>query len=453
MRRQASIIKSHLDFAIMLIDFMLVILSSFIGYWLRFGSAQRFETHLWEILSASLLLVVIFRANKLYTNFRGRSLGTILTSLFKNWVLWILIISVFAIFTKTGANISRIWLIYFLVFSLGLISIERYIIIKVLEWMRAKGLNQKSILFIGSKVEFNNIKENLDKANWSGFRAKSHLENSDKLLTKTNDFLNFIKKEKVGEIWIGLSLKSNKDIAQTLNILKLSSVQVRVIPMLYDLNLLNHSVTELANMAMINIRTSPLFGFNKIIKYTEDKFLSAIILTLVSPLMLVIAGIIKVTSKGPVFYKQERLSWDGKPFAMLKFRSMPVNAEDKSGAVWAKSGEKRATKFGSFLRKTSLDELPQFINVIKGDMSIVGPRPERPVFVEKFKDEIPNYMQKHLVKAGITGWAQINGWRGNTDLKTRIEYDLFYIDNWSIGFDLKIIFLTIFKGFISKNAY
>ena len=138
---------------------------------------------------------------------------------------------------------------------------------------------------------------------------------------------------------------------------------------------------------------------------------------------------------------------------MYKFRSMPVDAEAKTGAVWAKEGENRATPFGSFLRKTSLDELPQFFNVLFGDMSIVGPRPERPVFVEKFKHEIPGYMQKHLVKAGITGWAQINGWRGDTDLAKRIEYDLFYIENWSIGFDLKIIFLTIFRGFINKNAY
>jgi Undecaprenyl-phosphate glucose phosphotransferase len=453
MKNKTSIIKSHLDYALMGLDFILVILSSLIGYWLRFGSDIRFEAHLWEVLAAGFILVIIFRKNKLYTNIRGRSFGVILTKLFKYWILWVLIICLFAVLTKTGAHISRIWLTYFTIGTLILTSIERFIIYKSLAWMRANGLNQKNVLFIGSKMEFNNIKDNLDKANWSGFNAKSFLETSDKLLNKPNALLKHIQKEGAKEIWIGLSLKSNKNISETLNILKPSCIQIRIIPMLYDLNLLNHSVTEIADMAMINIRTSPLFGFNKIIKYTEDKIISAIILILISPIMLIIAGIIKLTSKGPVFYKQERLSWDGQAFNMLKFRSMPQDTEDKSGAVWAKSGERRATRFGSFLRKTSLDELPQFINVIKGDMSIVGPRPERPVFVEKFKDEIPNYMQKHLVKAGITGWAQINGWRGDTDLKTRIEYDLFYIDNWSVGFDLKIIFLTIFKGFISKNAY
>ncbi|HFC54265.1 MAG TPA: undecaprenyl-phosphate glucose phosphotransferase, partial [Gammaproteobacteria bacterium] len=147
------------------------------------------------------------------------------------------------------------------------------------------------------------------------------------------------------------------------------------------------------------------------------------------------------------------VSWNGTPFQMLKFRSMPVEVEKETGAVWARAGENRATRFGAMLRRTSLDELPQFINVLKGEMSVVGPRPERPVFVEKFKDEIPLYMQKHLVKAGITGWAQVNGWRGDTDLKKRIEYDLYYIENWSLWFDLKIIILTLARGFMHENAY
>lgn len=194
-------------------------------------------------------------------------------------------------------------------------------------------------------------------------------------------------------------------------------------------------------------------GFNRYIKAIEDRVLSCLILILISPILFLLTIGVKLSSPGPIFYRQKRLSWNGQEFEMLKFRSMPVDAESHTGAVWAKKEDNRATKFGSFLRKTSLDELPQFINVLKGDMSIVGPRPERPEFVEKFKHDIPNYMQKHLVKAGITGWAQIHGWRGNTDLKKRIECDLYYIENWSLWLDLKIIFTTIFKGFIGKNAY
>ena len=194
-------------------------------------------------------------------------------------------------------------------------------------------------------------------------------------------------------------------------------------------------------------------GANRYIKALEDKLLAALILIIISPLLIILALGVKLSSKGPIFYRQERVTWYGKNFHMYKFRSMPVAAENDTGAVWAKAGENRATPFGAFLRKTSLDELPQFWNVLKGDMSIVGPRPERPVFVDKFKDEIPGYMQKHKVKAGITGWAQVNGWRGDTDLNKRIEHDLHYIENWSLWMDIKIIFLTIFKGFIHKNAY
>jgi putative colanic acid biosynthesis UDP-glucose lipid carrier transferase len=196
-----------------------------------------------------------------------------------------------------------------------------------------------------------------------------------------------------------------------------------------------------------------MVGLNRLIKAFEDRLLASVILLLLSPLFLLIAMAIKVTSKGPVFYTQKRVSWNGKEFNMLKFRSMPQNAETETGPVWATAGEQRATKIGAFLRKTSLDELPQFMNVLCGDMSIVGPRPERKFFVEQFKEQIPGYMQKHLVKAGITGWAQVNGWRGNTSLEKRIQYDLYYIENWSLALDIKIIFLTFFRGFVNKNAY
>jgi len=163
--------------------------------------------------------------------------------------------------------------------------------------------------------------------------------------------------------------------------------------------------------------------------------------------------LIKLLSPGPIFYKQERIGWNNEVFNIIKFRTLPIDAEHQSGPVWAQKGEQRATPIGNILRKSSLDELPQFFNVIKGNMSIVGPRPERPHFVEQFKDEIPGYMKKHMVKAGITGWAQVNGWRGNTDLHKRIEYDLYYIENWSLWLDIKIIVLTVFSGFMHKNAY
>ena len=188
------------------------------------------------------------------------------------------------------------------------------------------------------------------------------------------------------------------------------------------------------------------------IKRAEDIVVATIILILISPIMLIVAIGVKVTSPGPIFYRQTRVTLHNKNFKMLKFRSMPTNAE-QNGVQWGDSKSKTNTKFGQFIRATSLDELPQFLNVLKSDMSIVGPRPERDIFIDKFAQDIPNYMDKHEVKAGITGWAQINGWRGDTSLEKRIEFDLDYIKNWNLWLDIKIIFLTIFKGFINKNAY
>jgi len=196
-----------------------------------------------------------------------------------------------------------------------------------------------------------------------------------------------------------------------------------------------------------------MVGWNRILKRFFDLLLSCLGLILLSPLLLLIALAIKVTSPGPVFYRQVRMGLDGRVFEMLKFRSMVVGAEKETGPVWAQKEDPRRTQLGRFLRKISLDELPQLINVFKGEMSLVGPRPERPELIKSFKDKIPNYMLRHKMKAGMTGWAQIHGWRGNTSLEKRIEFDLFYIENWSLLMDLKILIKTFWKGILSKEAY
>jgi len=192
-------------------------------------------------------------------------------------------------------------------------------------------------------------------------------------------------------------------------------------------------------------------GINHWVKEAEDKFIAFSLLLLISPIIFFVAMGVKLSSPGPIFYRQERVGWNGRRFMMLKFRSMPVETENAS-VTWGNASAKNPTPFGAFLRRYSLDELPQFLNVLKGDMSIVGPRPERPMFVDEFKKTIPGYMKKHVVKAGITGWAQINGLRGDTDLNQRIEHDLYYIENWSLWLDLKIILLTPFRGMLNGNA-
>jgi Undecaprenyl-phosphate glucose phosphotransferase len=231
-------------------------------------------------------------------------------------------------------------------------------------------------------------------------------------------------------------------------------VTVSLIPDILSIPNLRSGVSYFFGYPVIHITDSPLNDtWNRIAKRSFDIIFSSFVLLFLSPAFLLIAILIKGTSSGPVFYCQERMGLDGNLFQMLKFRSMTENAEAKTGAVWAIPNDTRTTKIGAFLRKTSIDELPQFWNVLKGDMSVVGPRPERPVFIEKFKKEIPKYMLRHKMKAGITGWAQINGWRGNTSLIKRIEHDLYYIENWSLILDIKIVLLTILKGFVNKNAY
>jgi exopolysaccharide biosynthesis polyprenyl glycosylphosphotransferase len=216
---------------------------------------------------------------------------------------------------------------------------------------------------------------------------------------------------------------------------------------------IGYTIESFHGLPLINVNGSKLTTVETIIKRLTDITGSTLALILFSPVMAVIALLIKISSPGPVFYGQERVTLNGKIFTMWKFRSMKVNAEKETGAVWTKKNDDRTTKIGAFIRKTSLDELPQFWNILKGEMSLIGPRPERPVFVEQFKKEIPSYMLRHKMKSGLTGWAQVNGWRGDTSLERRIEFDLYYIQNWSIFLDIKILFLTLINGFVNTNAY
>jgi len=228
---------------------------------------------------------------------------------------------------------------------------------------------------------------------------------------------------------------------------------IRILPDIKRFSRMSPGIELIDNAPVISIHESPLSGFNCILKRGLDILGASVALMLLSPVMLVIALLVPFSSRGPVLYRQERMGLDGVRFDCLKFRSMPVDAEHHTGAVWAQPGDQRATRLGSFLRRTSLDELPQFFNVLRGDMSLVGPRPERPVFVDKFRKEVPGYMLRHKVKTGITGWAQVNGWRGSTSIEKRIECDLFYIQNWSLWLDIKILFLTLDEVIRGRNAY
>jgi len=252
-------------------------------------------------------------------------------------------------------------------------------------------------------------------------------------------------------VFVALPLEGHQHMARVLDVLVGRMLDIKIVPDVYEYIALRGELDAIDDIPLVGLQTSPLAGWNRVIKRGFDLMVASVATMVFFPLGMLIAIAIKVTSPGRVLYMQERMGLDGRPFKMYKFRSMGPDAEKDSGPVWASEGDARRTAVGRFLRRLNLDELPQLINVIKGEMSLVGPRPERPVFVNKFKKEFPEYMLRHRIKAGMTGWAQVNGLRGNSSLERRIEYDLWYIKNWSVWFDLKIILMTLWRGF--TNAY
>ena len=261
-----------------------------------------------------------------------------------------------------------------------------------------------------------------------------------------------IKRESIDHVYVALPLEEHVKMLGIVEATNREGVDIHVVPDLLQFIALRARLETLDGVPIISLNDVPLRGFNSVLKRGIDLMLSGTALVAFSVPFAVLSALIKYTSNGPVFYRQERMGLDGKAFDVYKFRSMYMGAEDETGPIWARDDDPRCTPVGRWMRRLDLDELPQLWNVLRGDMSIVGPRPERPYFVEQFKHRIPQYMLRHKVKAGITGWAQVNGWRGNTSLEKRIEYDLYYIENWSVGLDIKIMWLTLLRG-IQKHAY
>jgi putative colanic acid biosysnthesis UDP-glucose lipid carrier transferase len=381
-----------------------------------------------------------------YRSWRGAQMPTMLAKVAGRWLVVVGLLLLWLFAFKASQDFSRVWFGTWMVLAMLLLWLERLLVYLVLRVLRRRGFNLRHVALVGSGPAAEKLQSQLAHAGWSGYKITLSIEqvNSASLAT--------LESASVDEVWLALPLGDEALIRDALHALRHSTASIRFAPDMFTLRLINHGVSDVLGVPMFDLSTSPMTGMNQLVKWLEDKVLSSLILLLISPLMILLALGVKLTSRGPVFYRQERVGLNNKPFHMLKFRSMPIDTE-KSGVQWGGSAAKATTRFGQFIRKTSLDELPQFLNVLQGDMSIVGPRPERPMFVEQFKEEIPDYMKKHMVKAGITGWAQVHGWRGDTDLKTRIEYDLYYIENWSLWLDLKIVVMTVFKGFVNKNAY
>jgi Undecaprenyl-phosphate glucose phosphotransferase len=329
-----------------------------------------------------------------------------------------------------------------------------------IRWLRTRGFNQSLAILVGTGRVARKTGRAFRRASWMGIKVLGHVEDQPTrwtedlhILGTTAELPRLIEKYQIEHVFICLPLSRYHEARKVFDVLSQTVVEVRLVADVPELAGLSLTTSNLDGLPVVGLRESPHFGLNIVIKRVMDITLSLTGLLVLAPLLLAIALLVKLTSRGSVFYRQERWGLNGKSFQMLKFRSMRVDAEQKTGAVWASKDDPRRTRLGTILRKTSLDELPQLINVLMGDMSLVGPRPERPEFISQFRKTIPNYMVRHCVKSGITGWAQVNGWRGNTSLRKRVQYDLYYITHWTPWLDLRILVLTVFKGVLHRNAY
>lgn len=360
-------------------------------------------------------------------------------------------------------DFSRLVLEIFYVINIVLETVVRNLIRHFLRSMRKKGYNLKHILLVGySKSAEEYVDRILANPQW-GYKLRGilddHIEAGTeyrgiKVLGQIANLMVILPQNHLDEIAITLGLSEYDRLEEIVNLCEKSGVHTKFIPDYNHIIPTKPYIEDILGLPVINIRHVPLTNtLYAAIKRMVDVVGAFAAIILFSPVMLFSAVMIKLTSPGPLIFKQERVGLHNHTFMMYKFRSMDVQAPEKEKTKWTVKDDPRVTNFGKFMRKTSIDELPQLFNVLKGEMSLVGPRPERPFFVEKFKEEIPRYMIKHQVRPGLTGWAQVNGYRGNTSIKKRIEHDLYYIENWTLGFDIKILFLTVFKGFINKNAY
>lgn len=360
-------------------------------------------------------------------------------------------------------DVSRSFLVIYFIFSVILLSIYRLLLKQILRSLRAKGYNKQFILILGAGTIGKKYYANLLNHPEYGLEVIGFLDDFQKkpvqieahsqyVLGEIKDLETILANNTVDEVVIALPIDAHKKYKTIIAACEKAGVRTTIIPDFYDVLPAAPNFELFGDLPIINVRDIPLNEIrNRICKRMFDILVSLIAIIITLPVMVAIILVIKLTSPGPVIFKQERVGLNRRTFYMYKFRSMKHIAENQSNTVWTVENDPRRTKFGTFIRKTSLDELPQFFNVLKGDMSVVGPRPERPFFVEKFKEDVPQYMIKHHVRPGITGWAQVCGYRGDTSIPNRITHDIFYIENWTILFDLKILILTLVKA--NKNAY
>lgn len=467
--------QQHFNRLHVVFDAIVVVLSYSFAWWLKFASGivdreigvLSFEFYMKALILIVPLYLFLYYAFNLYTPKRVQGRRLELSNIIMANTVGILI--VFAGFflvlsySEDAKNFSRSMFVYFYVINIVFEEIERLFIRAFLRSIRRRGYNQKHILLVGySKAAEQYIDRIKQNPQW-GYDVQGILDDNIargtiykgvKVIGSIGNLEYILPQNKLDEIAITLGLEEYYKLSKIVAECEKSGVHTKFIPDYGNIIPTRPYTEDLLGLPVINIRYVPLSNtFNALIKRLTDMIGAVVCIIVFSPLMLASAILVKTTSQGPLIFKQERVGLHNKPFKMYKFRTMYVQTEEEEKKGWTQKNDPRVTRVGAILRKTSLDEFPQLFNVLKGDMSLVGPRPERPQYVEKFREEIPRYMIKHQVRPGMTGWAQVNGYRGDTSIQKRIECDLYYIENWTLGLDFKILFLTVFKGFINKNAY
>ncbi|MEK8131071.1 undecaprenyl-phosphate glucose phosphotransferase [Paenibacillus filicis] len=459
-----SQIYAATDFACIQLVFLFSWWLKFRSGWIDFEPSLPVENYaLWSVIYA-LIVIGIGYLSSFYTPKRKKRFSYELFTIIQIYTISLFVLlSLLFIFKEL--NLSRSYLLMFLVNSILLVSFYRYILKFSLKRLRRKGFNKQFILILGAGTLGRNFYHNLMQHPELGYEVVGFLddyhenhepgfESYSSIIGRVDELESVLNSELVDEVIIALPLTAHSKYGRIINTCEKAGVKTLIIPDYFDFLPSKPYFDNFAGMPLINVRDIPLDEMrNRFFKRLFDIAFSLTAILITSPLLILIAIGIKLTSPGPVIFKQERVGLNRRHFMMYKFRSMKVQSDNSSDTKWTTENDPRKTKLGTFLRKTSLDELPQFFNVLFGHMSVVGPRPERPFFVDQFKEEIPKYMVKHHIRPGITGWAQSNGLRGDTSIEDRIQYDIFYIENWTFLFDIRIIWKTIINGFINKNAY
>jgi len=448
------------------LDFLMVSLAFYVGYQLRLRSDYEnilpFSNYIGMALVHVIAILIVFFFYRLYHRQRSLSYVDQFYAIFgAASVGTIIAIAFISFFFKNQLDYPRLMMVYVWILTILFTSIGRAIQSRIQRSLQARNWGEELLLIVGTSEVGRIVMQKISRSPELGYRVVGFVDDNPKVkaiqdvpvLGNTDELPDLIQSYHINEVIIALPEASHMETLQIVSKCDRGKVAIKVFPDVFQIMAKEVTIGDLGGLPLLTVRDTAMRGWQLTLKRSIDILGSGAGLVLLSPVMMLLAVLIKLESEGPVFYTQERMGLDGSRFMMLKFRSMRQDAERETGPVWATSADDRRTRLGTFLRSFSIDELPQLINVLIGDMSLVGPRPERPVFVEQFKETIPRYMDRHREKTGITGWAQINGLRGDTSIIERTKYDLWYTENWSLALDFRILIRTLLQILNDRNAY